>query len=205
MAVLDSVRGEVLAKGDDFVVVDCGGVGFRLRVPRATANSASIGVAAAFRCRLTFKDDAFQLYGFATDDERDTFVLMQSVSGLGPEKALALLNALDPAQISQAVEERDSKAFERVKGVGSKLAQRIVVDLEGRFARLPRPIAPSRATSGARSRDLAATLVTLGYSRSIAERTADSVVAAEATAPLDRLVKAALRRLNADDSAEAAR
>ncbi len=194
--MLDSLRGRVLGKGDDFVVVECGGVGFRMRVPRTTAAGACIGADGSFCCRLTFKDDAFQLYGFATESERDVFVVLQSVSGLGPEKALALLNALEPAQIAIAVEERDARAFERVKGVGSKLSQRIVLELEGRLARFVDGTRSSASGRDTRAKDLAATLVNLGFAKPAAERTAGQVIRdSDADATLERLVKLALSRL----------
>lgn len=199
--MLDSVRGRLLRRELDAVVVDCGPFAVRARVPPGSA-PGPLGQETTLACHLLLRDEQFHLFGFVTPAERDLFRVLLTVSGLGPEKALALLGAMAPASIARAVLEKEAKRFQAVKGIGARLAQRLAIELEGKLDAWA-VVGPARdgeasATSrpGGEASLLVATLVHLGYPRPVAEEAAR---AAERTAgegaALETLVKAALREL----------
>ena len=200
--MLDSVRGRLLVREADAAVVECGAFALRVRVPRGCDPGAT-GAEASFHVHLLLRDDQLHLYGFLTPAERDIFRVLLTVSGLGPEKALALLGALSPASIAAAVLEKEPKRFQVVKGVGARLAQRLALELDGKLDAWAVPGAASAPLDASGSADadvedalLIATLTRLGYPRPVAERAAHAAVEESPDdAPLESLVKTALRAL----------
>jgi len=198
--VLESVRGRMLSREANAAVVECGAFALRVRIPLGS-NPGATGSEVSLHVHLLFRDDQLHLYGFVTPAERDIFRVLLTVSGLGPEKALALLGALSPASIAVAVLEKDPKRFQIVKGVGTKLAQRMALELDGKLDAWAVPGATpsgSDASGAPRHEDelLVATLARLGYPRAQAERAASQALeTVEEGAPLEVLVKTALRGL----------
>ncbi len=200
--MLDSVRGRILGREADAVVVECGAFGLRVRVPPGSDPGAR-GDETALHCHLLLRDDQLHLYGFVAPAERDLFRVLLTVSGLGPEKALGLLGAMPPASIARAVLEKEPKRFQVVKGIGARLAQRLALELDGKLdawavaggGRGADGTPSERSETGADSL-LVATLVHLGYPATTAR---DAAAAAEKSegedAALETLVKAALREL----------
>lgn len=194
--MLETLRGVIAAHGEGFVLLECGPVGLRLRVPAATADAALTARERTFHCHLALRDDQFHLYGFETMLERDLFRTLLGVSGLGPEKALGLLSARSPGAIARAVDESSSKEFQVVKGIGARLAQRIVVELAGRLSDLAIPTEGLAPASGAAERDLVNALTALGYPRGLSEATAAATLSERGSgSDMEELVKSALRSL----------
>ncbi|GMU77869.1 MAG: Holliday junction ATP-dependent DNA helicase RuvA [Acidimicrobiia bacterium] len=163
--MIGSVRGSVLdrlATGE--VLVEVGGVGFRLLVPLGTLPVLSPGAPAFLFTHLHVRDDALVLYGFTTREERDTFEVLIGASGVGPKLALAILSVHSPSALRRALLEDDLDALTLVPGVGKRTAQRLLVDLK---ARLDVPIVDlvDTGTSGAgRARaEVREALTGLGY------------------------------------------
>lgn len=201
--MLDSVRGRILGRDTDAVVVECGAFSLRVRVPPGS-DPGALGDETALHCHLLLRDDQLHLYGFVRAAERGLFRVLLTVSGLGPEKALALLGAMSPGSIAGAVLEKEPKRFQVVKGIGTRLAQRLAVELDGKLDSWAVAGGPDAgATGGAAHRSaghegsmLVATLVHLGYPRGVAEEAARGAVDAEGEdAALEALVKSALRAL----------
>lgn len=166
------------------------------------AMNAAIGTEMTLFTHLLLREDHLVLYGFETAAERDLFVVLIGVSGLGPERALALLGGLSPSMIAVAVRTRDAKRFQLVKGVGSKLAQRIVLELEGKLGAFesdaPREVERGLPSARDRSDDVIAALIALGFARGAAESAARAAFENERDdADIEALLKAALRRLHA--------
>jgi len=196
--MIESLRGTVVTLESDAVVLELGGVGWRLRIPSGTAQQLARGRAAQLMCHLLLRDDRFHLYGFATALERDLFRVLLAVSGLGPEKALSLMSAQSPENIGQAVRDSDPTPFQIVRGIGNRLAQRIVLELQGKLdaLELAAPGPPRAVVSRQHAADLNATLTKLGYPRALAERASRAAYdTAAADATLEDLVRAALRSL----------
>lgn len=133
--MIASVSGEVLVRRPDHVVIDAGGVGYRLFVSTETLKSIPAkGEGATLHAHLVTRDDSLSLYGFAAEGERDLFLQLISVSGVGPKVALAVLSGAAPSELLRAIATGDSKRFLAVPGVGKRTAERIIVELRERIA-----------------------------------------------------------------------
>ncbi len=132
--MIGSVRGSVLERlGTGEVLVEVGGVGYRVLVPLGALPNLSPGVPAFLFTHLHVREDAMVLYGFPTRDERDTFEILLGASGVGPKLALAILSVHSPTALRRALIEDDLDALTLVPGVGKRTAQRLQVDLRARL------------------------------------------------------------------------
>lgn len=115
------------------VVIDCGGVGFLVSTTTTTISKLKIGEKALLYTQCVIREDAFDIYGFATKRELETFKLLISVSGVGPKAALAILSTVTPDGLSMAVMTQNEKSLTAAPGVGKKLAQRILLELKDKM------------------------------------------------------------------------
>ncbi len=167
-----SLTGILQEKTLDTVVLDVQGVGFVLTVPQTVAGVLpSIGEKCTLYTYLSVKEDALDLYGFADRAEQKTFKTLISVSGVGPKAGLAILSVLSPQKVALAVTTGDYKSFTAANGVGPKVAQRIVLELKGKFSDDAiagvemGAVAQTAVSTGAVSQAISA-LVALGYNQS---------------------------------------
>ena len=124
------LSGEVVVRRGDHVVLSCGGVGYRLAVSAETLRHVpAVGRPATLHTHLIVRDDALQLYGFATEEERDLFLLLIGVQSVGPKVALAVLSGGPPRELLGAVAAGDTARLQAVPGIGKRTAERIVVEL----------------------------------------------------------------------------
>ena len=130
-------RGLVAHKDAERVVLDVGGTGYELTVARDTAGRLPPpGREATVLAHLVVREDELRLYGFLTEDEREMFRTLISLSGIGPAIAMQALSAMPPVEFFRAVQSQDAAAFKRVKGIGEKTAKRIILELKGAKTRL---------------------------------------------------------------------
>ena len=193
--MIASLNGKVLERGADHAVIECGGVGFRVAASsHAIGGLPPEGKPATLLTHLIMRDDAMQLYGFAAPEERDLFLGLISVSGVGPKMALAVLSGSTVPDIRVAIASGDVKRFQVVPGIGRKTAERVIVELRERIAG-ELAAEPSRAPTEAGARALAREgLVGLGYDAPEAESMLDEAVAnAGDDAGPEDLIAAALR------------
>jgi len=197
--VIASVRGRVLGVRLDAAVVEVGGVGLLVQATPATLAELRPGHEAELATSLVVREDALTLFGFADADERDVFEIVQTVSGIGPRLALAMLAVHTPDGLRAAVAGGDLTALMKVPGIGRKGAQRIVLELTDRLgahvtAAAAAPAVP--AADAGRDRVVDA-LVGLGWSAKQAGDAVDAVTDDEAPASLDvaGTLRAALRHL----------
>ena len=192
--VFDSIRGLLLVRDVARCVIEAGGLGYAVAVPLSTFERLPApGTETTLRLHLVVREDDWRLYGFATEDERALFRACLSVSGVGPMTALALLSSLGPRDLRAAVAAGDVRALTRVKGVGKKTAERLLVDLRdavGAGAAAGPASGPSIA-SGPLA-DAAAALVSLGLEPAEAADRLRRVRGAEGM-PLPELVRKALQ------------
>lgn len=197
--MIAQLRGTLVEKSFERVVVDVQGVGYAAVVSMQTlAELPEVGQPVVLKTYLQVREDAHLLFGFGTDDERRAFELCISVSGVGPKLALALLSAMRPEVLAEAVSSGDLTRLTRTPGIGKKTAERLVVELRDRFEKLGLA-RPGSAAPRAKPTGLAATvvsaLVNLGYRAPEAERAAAEVSKTHPEAPLEILLKEALRTL----------
>jgi Holliday junction DNA helicase RuvA len=198
--VIASVRGTVRSIGLDRVVVEVGGVGMLVHTTAATAASVRHGQEAALSTTLVVREDSLTLYGFASDDERDIFEQVQTVSGVGPRLALAMLSVLVPDRLRAAISGSDIAALTTVPGIGKKGAERMVLELRDKIGALPGAGGAAAATAASPTaawRDqVAEALVGLGWSVKQSEDAVARVAEhADPDASVSDLLRAALREL----------
>jgi Holliday junction DNA helicase RuvA len=196
--MIAAVRGEVMVRRPDHVVIDAGGVGYRLAVSAETLKAVPASGSDAFlHAELIAREDSLALYGFSSEEERDLFRLLISVSGVGPKVAIATLSGGSPRILLRAIAAGDAKRFQAVPGIGKRTAERIIVELREKVAgALEEEVAVAAADDGD-PRSLARDgLVNLGYVPLEAEQLLDGI---EGDDPQE-LVAAALRKAAATRS-----
>jgi holliday junction DNA helicase RuvA len=160
-----SLRGTIAEAGRDFLIVECGGVGYRVYAPVTSLAKAGVpGDTVRLHIHEYRKEDVHQLFGFLSKEEQDVFEQLLTVTGVGPRGALSFLSMLSPAELGDASANHDADALARVKGVGRKTAERVIYELAGKFSASAslNGISPSlRARTGD---DAAAALLSQGYS-----------------------------------------
>ncbi len=133
--MIASVRGEVTVRRPDHVVVECAGVGYRLAVSAHTLRAVpAAGEEALLHTHLVVRDDGMQLYGFGSEDERELFLMLVGVQGVGPKVALAVLSGGSPRELTNAIAAGDSARFQAAPGIGKRTAERIIVELREKVA-----------------------------------------------------------------------
>ncbi len=189
--MIAAVRGEVMVRRPDHVVIDAGGVGYRLTVSSETLKAVpATGRDAFLHAELISREDSLSLYGFSSEEERDLFRLLITVSGVGPKVAIATLSGGTHRDLLRAIAAGDAKRFQAVPGIGKRTAERIIVELREKVAgALEEEVAVGAAEGDARTlaRD---GLVNLGYAPLEAEQLLDGVEGSEP----EELVAAALRK-----------
>ncbi len=190
--MIASVRGEVLVRRPDHVVIESGGVGYRLAVSAESLKAVpACGKQATLQAHLVAREDSLSLYGFASEEERDLFLQLISVSGVGPKVAIAALSGGPPRELVRAIATGDAKRFQAVPGIGKRTAERIIVELRERIAASLDEAALVEAAGTDEPRSLAREgLLNLGYTPPEAERLLKGAEGETA----EELVGAALRR-----------
>lgn len=188
--MIASVRGEVLVRRQGEVVIESGGVGYRLAVSSETlASVPAAGREAVLHAHLIVRDDAMQLYGFATEAERDLFLMLIGVQNVGPKVALAVLSGGAPRVLLGAIASGDAARFQAVPGIGKRTAERIIVELKEKVAGAAADeIVVTRASDDPRSLAREA-LVGLGFG----PQEADELVDAAGGETTEELIADALR------------
>ena len=198
--MIASVRGEVLVRRPDHVVIESAGVGYRLTVSAETLKAVpASGKDAILHAHLVNRDDTIQLYGFASEEERDLFLHLTSVSGIGPKVAIAILSGGTPRELLRAIASGDAKRFQAVPGIGKRTSERVIVELREKVAGELTDGVPALAAEGEDDPRLLARdgLVGLGYTLAEAEKLLE---AAEGETAED-LIGAALRTAGQRDAA----
>lgn len=199
--MIERLRGILVDKDAEGVVVDVAGVGYRAAVPvGAMAALPPLGEECVLHTRMVVREDAISLFGFATKEERSAFDALTAVSKIGPKLAVAVLSTLSPAEISSAVARDDAVKLATVPGLGKKTAERVVLELKGKdfavFA--PEGVTPNGSATvqpGAGTyMEAREALTSLGYSLDEAEQ-ALREVSQEKTRTVEGYVKEALRRI----------
>ncbi|HEY2746022.1 MAG TPA: Holliday junction branch migration protein RuvA [Polyangia bacterium] len=187
------LRGALAEKGIDHVLVDVGGVGYRVAVSLNTlAALPPVGSVATLHTELIVREDSLSLVGFATVDERAAFHLVTSVQGIGPKLAMSILSTMDAGALAAAIRDGDHARLTKIPGIGKKTAERMVLELRDKF-RAAGGSAAAPKIGG--SHAVASALINLGYKPAEAERAAADAAKAHPGAGVAELVKAALRTL----------
>ena len=195
--MIGKLTGAVDAIGDEWVIVDVGGVGYVVFGSRRTlAGLPSPGETVSLSIETHVREDHIHLYGFADTAERTWFRLLCTVQGVGARMALAILSVLSPSELAQAIVAQDKAAVARANGVGTKLATRVITELKEKAGKIA--FTPAIGEAGLVPEDAVSALVNLGYRRTEAfGAVAHAARALGAGAPLEAVIKAGLKELSA--------
>jgi Holliday junction DNA helicase RuvA len=195
--VIARLSGTVVEKGDASAILDVGGVGYLVHLSSASlAALPPSGERATLRCHTHVREDALQLFGFATEEEEAVFHELVGVKNVGPRAAQNILSGIEPRELALAVAEGDLARLTKVPGIGKKTAERLVVELKEKLVALARAAGPARPRAGAGVLEqLSQALVNLGYKPVQAEEAAASLREEADGKRLDELLREALKRL----------
>ena len=206
--MIAQLKGTLADKGLDAVVVDVGGVGYAVSISFNTlAVLPPVGQPVRLYTYLQVREDALQLFGFATPEERRAFELCIAVSGIGPKIALSVLSGLDPRGLAKVITEGDLNRLKRVPGIGAKTAERLVLELRDKVDRIgvsaevgaPRgEVRVKGRAGGGIEGDVATALCNLGYKPADADRAAETALKEEPGASVEAVLRRALRLLQRD-------
>ncbi|MDA1184831.1 MAG: Holliday junction branch migration protein RuvA [Acidobacteria bacterium] len=194
------LRGRVLSKQPNLLVVDVQGVGYQVHVPLSTYYEVGDeGAEVALRIYTHVREEAFHLFGFLTTIEQELFERLIAIGGIGPKLAIAVLSGIGPSELIKAVQHGDIARLTGIPGVGRKTAERMLLELKDRLAQVS--VAPGAGelqavAPGDRLRDdLLSALQNLGYHRPLAERAIDAMLSSAEKPSFEDGLKAALREL----------
>ena len=206
--MIGKLRGIVEEKGEESIILDVGGVGYLVFVSSRLLASLQIGEEAKIYTEMIVREDAMQLYGFATHTEKEWFLALTSVQRLGNKMALSILGAYSPAQIANAILAKDTAVFSRISGIGAKLAERIVIELKDKVMKIPTgdfasTIAnekttgktPQKPVESSAIDEAISALTNLGYGRSEAYSAVHKAAGEVENPELDSLIRAGLKEL----------
>lgn len=198
--MIAALRGEVLHVGLNYGVIECGGVGYKFLATARTLGTLRCGETTSVLTTLVVKEDALTLFGFTSDDDREMFQVLQSVSGLGPKLALAALSVMGAEDLAAAIAGEDVKALQTIPGVGKRMAQRLTLELKDKvapFAGAPAADTAAAAPSGGGPvvNSVTEALVGLGFTEKAALPVVEAVYAESPAADTSALLRAALAQL----------
>jgi Holliday junction DNA helicase RuvA len=196
--MITTVSGKLTEKKPTSLTVEVNGLGYTLHVPLSTYDAiGAVGESVRLHTLLRVRDDGMDLYGFACPEERSLFVLLLSVTGIGPKAALNIMSSSRPAALHDAISGGDEAVLRSIPGIGKKMAGRLIVELKEKLSEIPvpgrepQPVAPG--VGGKVFEDAVAALTSLGYTRSSATKAVQRVQVPEgAKMDLETLVRKAL-------------
>lgn len=199
--MIASLRGTVIGIGLDHAVIECAGVGYRVEATPATLATLRRGEETLILTSLIVREDAHILHGFSSDEDRGMFHLLQTVTGLGPRLAVACLSVFNAGELSQAIAGEDSKALQRIPGVGKRMAERLILELKDKVAAFAAPEdedtpAPQLPTAAeAVVEQVTEALLGLGFTDRVAQPVVEGVLAENPTLDTAAALRAALSQL----------
>lgn len=193
--MITHIQGRLIEKTPTEVVIDCHGVGYFLNISLHTFSQLPNEESVKLFTQLLIREDSHTLYGFLTREEREVFNLLISVSGVGASTARTMLSSLSPELLRDAIVSEDLATIQGVKGIGSKTAQRIIVDLKDKILKVYGATAISSTSSNTNRNEALSALETLGFVRKQAEKACDIVLKMQPEATVEEIIKQALKNL----------
>jgi len=191
------VEGILVEKNPTYAVIDCNGVGYMLHI---SLNTYSKLPQEQQKCRLfthlQVKEDAHNLYGFATQEERALFRMLIAVSGIGASTAQMMLSAMSASELMSCIASGNAGALQMIKGIGAKTAQRVVIELQDKINKTGIPVTKSEQSSTNIRNEAVTALVLLGFSKQMAEKAVDKVLkTSSGDIAIENLIKESLKIL----------
>lgn len=196
--MIEYIKGEIVELTPARLIMECAGMGYELNISLNTYSFYNGKQTGKIYVYEVIREDAHLLFGFAEKAERELFLLLTSVSGVGPNTARMILSSLPPAELVQAIANKNETALTAVKGIGLKTAQRILIDLKNKV----KPIAgeagattTSAVGNGAVAEEAVAALVMLGFQKAASQKAVTTILKGSPTSAVEQVIKTALRML----------
>ena len=189
------LQGKLVEKNPTQVVIDCGGVGYHVNISLHTYSLLPATDFIKLFTHLQIKEDAHTLFGFVEKSEREIFKLLLSVSGIGASIARTMLSSLDPKQITNAIASGDVVTIQSIKGIGSKTAQRVILDLKEKVLKLYDLDEVSMSQSNTSRDEALSALEVLGFVRKTSERIVEKIIKEDPESSVESIIKKALKIL----------
>jgi Holliday junction DNA helicase RuvA len=189
------LQGKLVEKSPTHVVIDCGGVGYHVNISLHTYSLLPATDFIKLFTHLQIKEDAHTLFGFVEKSEREIFKLLLSVSGIGASIARTMLSSLDPKQITNAIASGDVVTIQSIKGIGSKTAQRVILDLKEKVLKLYDLDEVSMSQSNTNRDEALSALEVLGFVRKTSERIVEKIIKEAPDSSVEYIIKQALKNL----------
>ncbi len=189
------LQGKLVEKSPTHIVIDCGGVGYHVNISLHTYSLLPNTDFVKVYTHLQIKEDAHTLFGFIEKSEREIFRLLLSVSGIGASIARTMLSSLDPKQITNAIGLADVVTIQSIKGIGSKTAQRVILDLKEKVLKLYDLDEVSMSQSNTNRDEALSALEVLGFVRKSSEKIIEKIVKENPDATVEFIIKQALKNL----------
>ena len=189
------LQGKLVEKSPTQIIIDCGGVGYHVNISLHTYSLLPNTDFIKVYTHLQIKEDAHTLFGFVEKSEREIFKLLLSVSGIGASIARTMLSSLDPKQVTNAIASGDVVTIQSAKGIGSKTAQRVILDLKEKVLKLYDLDEVSMSQSNTNRDEALSALEVLGFVRKSSEKIIEKIVKEDPEASVESIIKKALKNL----------
>lgn len=196
--MIEYIKGEIVELTPARMILECGGIGYELNISLTTYSAFNGKQTGKLFVYEVIREDAHLLFGFAERMERELFLLLTSVSGVGPNTARMILSSLPPKELVETIASKNEAVLTAVKGIGSKTAQRILVDLKNKVKSMEglTPVDVVAAPSnGAVAEEAVAALVMLGFQKAASQKAVTSILKGSPAMAVEQVVKTALRML----------
>ena len=193
--MITHLKGKLIEKNPTNIVVECNGVGYSVNISLHTYSQLPSGEHVKLFIHLQVREDSHTLFGFSSKVEREVFRLLISVSGVGASIARTMLSTLSPEQVMEAITQNNIATIQSVKGIGTKTAQRVVLDLKDKIIKIYGLDEVSLVSSNTKRNEALSALETLGFARKQTEKICDDIVNKNPNASLETIIKLALKNL----------
>jgi len=191
--MIGHLNGRLIEKNPTELIVECGGVGYEVKISLNTFSALGADESVKIFTKLVVREDAHILYGFASKEEREMFNHLVSVSGIGPNTAMIMLSSMVPDEIAHAIQSEDVRTIQGIKGIGTKTAQRVIIDLKDKMLKMVFSSENIFNQNNTNRFDALTALVSLGFDKKSAEKAIDKIATGDET--VEKLIKEALKIL----------
>ena len=193
--MIEHLKGRLVEFSPAHAIIECNGVGYYCHITLNTFSKLGNSEQVTLKTHLVIREDAHSLYGFYDENERTMFRLLISVSGVGASTGRMILSALSPGELAAAIDSENVDVLKSIKGIGTKSAQRIIIDLKDKVQNAGDSVDISQASGNTIKIEALSALVVLGFDKKSGEKALDKVLEEDPETSLDELIKQALKRL----------
>lgn len=193
--MITHIQGKLVEKNPTDVVIECNGVGYAINISLHTYSQIPDNEHLKLYTHLQIKEDSHTLYGFSSLAERDIFRLLISVNGIGANIARTMLSSLTPMQIKEGIAKEDVVLIQSIKGIGTKTAQRVIIDLKDKILKIYDMDEVSVSKDNTNKNEALSALEVLGFVKKQAERVVDKILISQPDANVETIIKQALKNL----------